>query len=130
MLGARCSSKPKETGNAENSISGNDGHGRRGGARPGAAALARTVLADQCEYSDNDNDDGPCVRVRNGLTHEPFKNQEMHLWRYNGPPAADHRIVLNRNDSYTCRGIPAAKPGLTGSTKIKIKRHQVRKPPS
>ena len=45
------------------------------------------ALANQCQYSDNDNDNGPCVVVENNLTTTWFGNKEMHLWCYNGPPA-------------------------------------------
>ena len=81
------------------------------------------ALANQCQYSDNDNDNGPCVVVENNLTTTWFGNKEMHLWCYNGPPAEDHRIVLNPGDSYTCRG--DSDHAISPRTKIKIKRHQV-----
>lgn len=72
-------------------------------------ATSLPALANQCAYSDGKNDNGPCIEVQNNLTWQaiPFNSLEMNLWCHGGPPPRNHKIVLNPNDSFTCRGIGA-----------------------
>ena len=79
-----------------------------------ALLLPGSGLANQCVYSDGNNDNGPCVEVRNELGGLGF--QSMNLWCHNGPTPRSQKIVLRdwpTPDSFTCKGVAGAGTTVT-----------------
>lgn len=66
--------------------------------------VAGTAQADGiCRYLGGTTDNGPCLEFRNQIS---WKNagSPMHVWCFLGPTPGNQKIVLRREDSFTCKG--------------------------
>lgn len=73
-----------------------------------AAALlvpaSDTAASWRCLYSDHTVDNGPCLTVINQNWRDDIGSREMNLWCHSGPTSRSHKIILQPDDRFVCRG--------------------------